>query len=500
MRILPASPHNACNPSLCRGFTLVVVLILVATAAVMALVLTPGVNIRARDQAKDEDQRLQSLAQALRRSVRQTQTIPGTATWVQTIADSMGSDPTHVQQVFPLFATETQSRRVYVIDPRFRPRVGGATLPFTQPAAGLDPLGANTIPNVYARVMIVSSSRRGLALPFGSGNLAQARFDGLWDWVYSPANLNPPLASYSTAWRGHSADLHVARVEFESMFHLLTFRKLGYSANGGTTQWVSNTVTRYFLEGTDLRLFALTNGLLAERHVVERDAKFDLSGGLRPIGYWDFNESLSATVVTNLGYWGSTANASLTNGAALTVSTLKAPTYAGYASNNISVSTDGVSQFLDTHVSLLNSLSQFTLACWIKPGALPVAGPQAIAGQFGVVELGFISGSNLRVQTGSGGLIQTAYSYPSGQWHHVAVTGDGLNLRLYVDGVLIFTGGNTVSGGSYGTSTSAFRMGGGGIFSASGNYFQGEIDEVCVFDEALDANQLSGLVVNQFPN
>ena len=64
-------------------------------------------------------------------------------------------------------------------------------------------------------------------------------------------------------------------------------------------------------------------------------------------------------------------------------------------------------------------------------------------------------------------------------WTHLAATYDGTSLRLYVNGVLV---GTRATGGAMLTSTGVLRIGGNGIW---GEFFQGRIDEIRVYNRAL---------------
>src|SRR5262249_55234031 len=82
-------------------------------------------------------------------------------------------------------------------------------------------------------------------------------------------------------------------------------------------------------------------------------------------------------------------------------------------------------------------------------------------------------------------------SFPSNTWHHIVGVGDGTALRIYVDGSLAASGG--VPTASYGTSGANFKIGGGGIFDPTGNFFAGLIDEVAVYHRALTGVEVQAL-------
>src|SRR5438132_6201092 len=69
-------------------------------------------------------------------------------------------------------------------------------------------------------------------------------------------------------------------------------------------------------------------------------------------------------------------------------------------------------------------------------------------------------------------------------WTHLATTYDGATLRLYVNGVQVSSVAKT---GSILTSTNPLQLGGDSIY---GQYFQGLIDEVRVYNTALTAAQI----------
>ena len=73
---------------------------------------------------------------------------------------------------------------------------------------------------------------------------------------------------------------------------------------------------------------------------------------------------------------------------------------------------------------------------------------------------------------------------PLNAWTHLAATHDGTTLRLYVNGVQV---GSRAVAGALLTSTGALRIGGNSIW---GEFFQGRIDEVRIYNRALSAAEL----------
>ena len=77
---------------------------------------------------------------------------------------------------------------------------------------------------------------------------------------------------------------------------------------------------------------------------------------------------------------------------------------------------------------------------------------------------------------------------PLNAWTHVAMTFDGSNIRLYVNGVLVRTAGFA---GNIVTSTEALRIGGNAIW---GEWFEGMIDDVRIYDRALTLAEVQSMM------
>jgi hypothetical protein len=73
----------------------------------------------------------------------------------------------------------------------------------------------------------------------------------------------------------------------------------------------------------------------------------------------------------------------------------------------------------------------------------------------------------------------------------VAVVGEGSpgTARIYTNGVLAGSRSHSVAR----THQLCFNIGGGGIFDTSGNFFNGQIDEVAVFNTALSSERFGAL-------
>jgi hypothetical protein len=75
-------------------------------------------------------------------------------------------------------------------------------------------------------------------------------------------------------------------------------------------------------------------------------------------------------------------------------------------------------------------------------------------------------------------------SIPVGEWTHLASSYDGAAMRLYVDGVLVQT---VDQAGAVATTGGPLRIGGNAVW---GEWFDGRIDEVRLYDRALSGAEI----------
>ncbi len=248
-----------------------------------------------------------------------------------------------------------------------------------------------------------------------------------------------------------------------------------------------------YLEFNDAAWSTGPTGLGYDTGAAELDPMVESILALDPLGYWRFEETENVPAV-NLGSLGSALNGTYNRFVSSNFREpgpgLNEPRY-GFGDDNLATKYDGNNDSVTTSQSVLNYRSEFTMMGLIKP-SLQVAGRVGLWGQNDVVEFGFITPDRLQVWTPGGGSLDYDYNLPMEEWHHIAVVGTGMELRLFVDGELVQTGGTPT--GSYGNSNDRFNIGGGGIFDASGNHFKGVIDEVAVFDKALTNQQIYSLM------
>ena len=207
-----------------------------------------------------------------------------------------------------------------------------------------------------------------------------------------------------------------------------------------------------------------------------------------PNGFWRFTETTGSTSI-NAGTNGAALNGNWVASPNLNQAGPRPPAQPGFEADNSATAFNGTSQYLEAGANgTLSNTSRFTIMGWVRR-----AGAQAnrtgLFGQNDTVEFGFINDGTVEAWTPGGGSVQTPWTLGNGSWHHIAVTGDGTNLRIYINGAQAVVGGAATS--SYGAAAFPFRIGGGGITDATGNFFNGDIDEVALWtNTALTATQI----------
>ena len=157
---------------------------------------------------------------------------------------------------------------------------------------------------------------------------------------------------------------------------------------------------------------------------------------------------------------------------------------------------------MDDLVSIGNSanlqLQNFTIDLWVKPDTIEVVGSNVIvaygSGGYGI---GFCQSSgSADCGAGKAGLMflskigfnnVAASSFPDTDWHHLAVTKSGSTVVFYLDGVSFPA--SPYNPGFFFTSD----LGIGRRPDLAGNAFDGLIDEVEIFNRALEASEIEAI-------
>ena len=252
-----------------RGFNLIEMIGVLAVMAILALALAP-ILIKQLDQiaGDKEASQLKAFAEAFRKGVLQTKSIPNTNGWYSMIADNLGLQTNQV-----LF-NERYVARVFLIDPSLRVGSSVGTLPYTQTPNGsqVKTNGVDVIAPISPRLMILSS----ISKPLPSIASTAAAFSNIW----SAAEGTIP-AGWS--WTGKGEDLKIQRIYLGDLFLELIINNLEpdtgceapYAVEDVATTVPQNSVfVAYFLDGTQLS-FSDCDGNFQYSEILHQSKSYD---------------------------------------------------------------------------------------------------------------------------------------------------------------------------------------------------------------------------------
>jgi hypothetical protein len=156
------------------------------------------------------------------------------------------------------------------------------------------------------------------------------------------------------------------------------------------------------------------------------------------------------------------------------------------------LSFNGVNNWVTVNGSpSLDLTNGMTLEAWVNPSALGTQWRTAIIKEqaAGLVYALYADVTDTLQPSGHvniGGDVWTRGTgrIPLNAWTHLAVTYDGADLKMYVNGTLASTKPVV---GSMTASTGPLRFGGNSVWS---EWFQGSLDEIRVYNRALNANEV----------
>jgi hypothetical protein len=196
-----------------------------------------------------------------------------------------------------------------------------------------------------------------------------------------------------------------------------------------------------------------------------------------PLGFWAFDDQGAVT----------TADLS-PNGNDGTV--LGNATYVeGHSGNptDFAMDLDGIDDAVTTTMSLSN-IGEFTMAGWIR-FPFDQTNRSGLFGQNDILEFGFSAPSNVHLWSNPGGALNTTLT-PSEDWVHIAFVGDSTGRTIFINGAAAVTGAAATP---LNASAFFFNIGGGGVFDATGNFYQGQINDVGVWEVSMSPQLIQGL-------
>lgn len=275
---------------------------------------------------------------------------------------------------------------------------------------------------------------------------------------------------------------------------VVTMDATGAIANSGQDFYIGSNRSGMNFDGAidEVRAYnrALTAGeialLRASRTIVNASKNARAATGLT--GLWSFDGPDISWTGTSTGMAIDTRIASSTHDGTLAGMTRDASPTVGKIGQALKF--DGATSCVTTPLSL-DGLNSFTIAGWVNS---PDNAHSGLFGQNDVVEFGFASGG-LEGWTQGGGTVHKDLSDPNAmrtnKWHHVAFVGSKTGQSVYIDGQVAASSTGAVS--DYGTSAYNFNIGGCGIWSPSGDNFNGKIDDVRTYDRNLSAAEINAL-------
>ncbi|MFH6997707.1 T9SS sorting signal type C domain-containing protein [Flavobacterium sp. FlaQc-57] len=163
----------------------------------------------------------------------------------------------------------------------------------------------------------------------------------------------------------------------------------------------------------------------------------------------------------------------------ITVTNTVAPSSLSFVSAN--------TQYVDLNTTLLSNRTAFTVEGWIKFDATKVVPRMSLFGQNDVIEIAFEDGG-LKCWTPAGSVLVPMAEITGGYvWHHIAVTGDGSTLKIYIDGGTPKSANVPTS--NYGISNDTTKMG-YGVMDSGGVGLTGEVFKLGFWNRALTAGEI----------
>ncbi|WP_456376274.1 LamG-like jellyroll fold domain-containing protein, partial [Lutibacter sp.] len=164
-----------------------------------------------------------------------------------------------------------------------------------------------------------------------------------------------------------------------------------------------------------------------------------------------------------------------------------------------SIQFDGAQDYLDAGDVLDLNPAAFTISAWIKREntSASIISKRDNAYSNGGYDLSINASGNLEMswKNGTTQTITSSVAIPVSKWHHVAVIYDGTNARLYIDGVEDTTQTTALTAPIANTESFLIAAADGNEVNTT-SFFNGNIDEVRIWDVALTEAQLR-FVINQ---
>jgi len=165
--------------------------------------------------------------------------------------------------------------------------------------------------------------------------------------------------------------------------------------------------------------------------------------------------------------------------------------FTSYATNTKALDFDGSNDYVSVaHSSDLSITGAMSITAWVNPDSLSgfpmFVSKRASSGH----AYQFYSTSN-KLNYNNGTIVQSTGTISTGAWTHVGVTFDGSGgVSFYINGS---SAGTATAATTNPTNTQAVDLG----RAYNGNYFNGKMDEVAIFNSVLTSSQISNIYINK---
>jgi len=161
--------------------------------------------------------------------------------------------------------------------------------------------------------------------------------------------------------------------------------------------------------------------------------------------------------------------------------------------------TTSASQYVQrAHSNLLNLQGSFTIGLWVKPRTLPASGLMSILSKDENYEFHLNPSGTInwwwQTTAGATNEFNSTTALPAGQWSHVLIRYTPGDQRIYINGTLA---GQASFSGTPLANGDPLQL--GADQGAVGRNFNGELDELRIYNSALSTTQISALVAERHP-
>ena len=250
------------------GFTLIEIIGVLAVLAILSAILAENILTRMREAARQaEATSLATLADTFQESAVRTKYVPAATNITTILAADLAVPVERVQR------TAGGNLRWFWVDPSCQVGTAGATLPYTQTAAG------SAQPS---RVRLAILGSVGTPLPARNDGPTAAEFDGVWN--AAPGTVP---ASLRALWGGLADDLKIQRMDAGTLFCRLVLENVDFINGAPYSVDTTNTLTTvpagsrrefWLLMGSVLN-FHYTDSSLQAREYVMEDVGYTFENG-----------------------------------------------------------------------------------------------------------------------------------------------------------------------------------------------------------------------------